>query len=130
MGDGTSIWKKVSCMKGIEVLLIAVMVAFVVVAVPLVSQKAYAADIGRIELLVPAESAIVETGGGEIPWMPLEPFAFGNDTGRVERLLPAESQVVEVAVGGGETSFEFLAPLKMGHDAGYIERLLPAETAE
>ena len=91
MGDRTGIWKKVSCMKGREVLLIAVMVALVVVALPLVSQKAYAADTGRIELLVPAESAIVETGGGEIPWMPLESFAFGNDTGRVERLLPAES---------------------------------------
>jgi hypothetical protein len=130
MGDRTGIRKKVSFMKGIEVLLIAVMVALVVVAVPLVSQKAYAADYGRIELLVPAESGTVETGGGETPWMPLKSFAFGNDTGRIELLLAAESQEVEVTVGGGETPYEKLAPVKMGHDAGYIERLLPAESAE
>jgi len=113
-------------MKGKEVLLIAVMLTLVVVAVPFVSHKAYAADYGRIELLVPAESAIVETGGGETPWMPLKSLAFGN-ANSIALLLPAESQAVDVAVGGGETPVVSFAPLTMGHDAAYIERLLPAD---
>ncbi len=116
-------------MKGIEVLLIGAVVALVVVMVPLVSQKAYAADtVLYIERLVPAESQEVETGGGEIPWVSLSPIVRGNDTGRIEQLLPADS--AEVEMGGGEIPRVLMTPFERGHDTGRIERLLPAESAE
>jgi hypothetical protein len=111
-------------MKGIEFLLIGAMVALVAVTVPFVSQTAYAADIGYIERLVPAESQEVETGGGETPWVSLEPFARGNDTSMIEQLLPAESG--ELETGGGEASPVLMTPFERGNDPAYIERLLPS----
>ncbi len=115
-------------MKGREILLIAVMTTLVVIVVPLVSQKAYAADTGYIELLIPAESREVETGGGETPFVPMEPAVLGNHTGHIERLVPAETQ--ETETGGGEIPFVPMEPVVLGNDAGFIERLLPAESQE
>jgi hypothetical protein len=118
--------EEVKLMKGL--ILIGAMIALFVAVPPLVPQKAYAADTGYIELLVPAESQEAELGGGETPFVPMEPVVLGNDTGFIERLLPAESQ--EVETGGGETSpmgWVPIAPVEFGHDAGYIERLLPSD---
>jgi len=115
-------------MKGIEALLIAVIVALVAVTVPVRSQKAYADVNAYIERLVPADSQEVETGGGETPWVFMSPIERGNDTGRIEQLLPAESQ--EVETGGGETPSVLMSPFERGNDTGRIERLLPAESAE
>ncbi len=111
--------------RGIELLLTGAVAALIAVMVPLVSQTAYAADVGYIERLVPAESQEVEVGGGETPWASIEPFVRGNDTGRIGQLLPAESQ--EVEVGGGETPPVSMEPFTRGHDTGKIELLLPAE---
>ena len=118
--------EEVKLMKGL--ILIGAMIALFVVAVPLVSQKAYAADTGYIELLVPAESQELEMGGGETPFVPMEPVVLGNDSGFIERLLPAESE--ELETGGGETApmdWVPIAPVELGHDASYIERLLPSD---
>jgi hypothetical protein len=113
-------------MKGIELLLIGVMVALVAVTLPVVSQTVYAADIGYIEKLVPAESAEIVTGGGETAWVLMEPLERGHDTAYIEKLLPAES-FVEAKIGAGETARVLLAPSERGHDTGRIELLLPAE---
>ena len=107
--------KKVRSMKGIKVLLLCAIVALVAVTVPFASQKAYAADYGNIERLVPAESPGVETGGGEI-------FAtavgFEKLTG-VAGICPAETAAVET---GGTLWPARLAPMDA---AGRIE-LCPA----
>jgi hypothetical protein len=118
--------KKVRSMKGIEYLLIGAVVALVAVTLPVVSQTVYAADIGYIEKLVPAESVEVETGGGETAWVLMAPFERGNDTGYIEKLLPAES-FVEAETGAGETVRVLMAPSERGHDTGRIELLVPAE---
>ena len=115
-------------MKEIKILLVGVMAAFVAVAVQFVPQAGYAEDIGYIERLVPAESMEVETGGGETPFVEVEPFVRGNDPGYIERLLPAES--LEAETGGGETLYVEMEPFVRGNDPGYIERLLPAESAQ
>jgi hypothetical protein len=108
-------------MKGIKLILTAAMVVFIAVMVPFVSQKVYAAD--HIAYLVPAESAVVETGGGETLWVLMPPTAFTNDAGYIERLLPAESAVAET--GGGEIPLVLMAPTQFGNDR--IELLLPAK---
>jgi hypothetical protein len=102
-------------MKGL--ILIGAMIALFVAVLPLVSQKAYAADTGYIELLVPAESQEVKMGGGEIPFATL---VFEKSTG-VAGLCPAETQ--EVEMGG----IPWPAKLEKEDAAGRIERLCPAE---
>ncbi|HAM50621.1 MAG TPA: hypothetical protein DCP92_07985 [Nitrospiraceae bacterium] len=118
---------------------------FVAVALPVLSQTAYAADAdSHIEKLGPAaydlsngNPAFISEeamGGGETPWVALRPTVLGSDAGYIERLAPAAydlssanpSFVSEEAMGGGETPRMALRPTKLGHDAGYIERLAPA----
>ena len=75
---------------------------FVAVALPVLSETAYAADVnGDIQRLIPSESMAVETGGGETPSVELKSTAFANDAGHIESLLPSESIVSEEAMGGG-----------------------------
>jgi len=107
-------------MKGIKLILIAAMVALIAVTVPCISEKAYAVD--HIAYLVPAESAVVETGGGETLWVLTAPTAFTNDAGHIAYLLPAESAIAET--GGGEIPAVLMEPTKFGNDR--IELLLPA----
>ena len=113
-------------MKVLEFLLIGAMVALVAVTLPVASQTV-AADVGSIEKLVPAESAEVETGGGETAWVLMEPVERGHDTFSIEKLVPAESAFVEAEIGAGETASVLLAPSERGHDTGRIELLLPAD---
>lgn len=117
MGDEPECERKVSSMKGIKLVLIVAMVALLGGTVSLVSEKAYATD--HIAYLVPAESGVVETGGGEIPAVLMSPTKFGND--RIELLLPAKSEVAET--GGGEILAVLMAPTRFVDDR--IE-LLPA----
>ncbi len=113
-------------MKGIELLFIGMMVVLVAVAVPAVSQTAYAAEgYVDIERLLPADSAEVETGAAEIPWMLMEPTEFSHDTGRIERLLPADSP--EVETGAGEAPWLLMEPVVFSHDTARIELLLPSD---
>ena len=68
---------------------LAVLVAgfFVAVALPVLSETAYAADVsGYIQRLVPSESMAVETGAGETPWVELRSTQLGRDTGHIENL--------------------------------------------
>jgi hypothetical protein len=113
-------------MKAIEILLTGVMVALVAVLLPFASHPVYAADIGHIDALIPAESAELETGAGETFLVTFEPVARGDDTGRIEALLPAESYVAE-EMGAGEGAWVLIKPLERGNDTGRIEALLPAE---
>jgi len=110
IGDEPERERKVSSMKGIKLLLIVAMVALLAGTVSLVSHKAYAAD--HIAYLVPAESGVVETGGGEIPAVLMAPTKFDNE--RIELLLPAGSEVAET--GGGEIPAVLMAPTKFADD--------------
>ncbi len=103
-------------MKGRIVLFIAAMAALVV-AVSFVPVKAYAADVGYIERLVPAETQEAETGGGE---MPFTPVMFEKATG-LPGLSPGETQ--EVDLGGIPWPERF----EKEDAAGRIERLSPSE---
>ena len=114
----------------IEALLIGVAVVLAAAALPGLSEAAYAANVGHIELVSPAESIEAEAGGSNSLWVAFEPVVLGTDAGHIERLLAAESAVSEEIMGGGETTRMELKPSVFGHDAGYIERLLPAETVE
>jgi len=116
--------------KGIQFLLVGATAMAVVLVISFASQPVYAATVGPIERLMPAESMPVESGGGGMLWAPSEPFNFDNDTGYVERLLPAESITPETYMGGGETSRMLSATFKFTNDAGHIERLRPAESVE
>jgi hypothetical protein len=101
---------------------------FVAVALPVLSETVYAADVsGYIQRLVPSESMAVETGAGDTPYVELKSSVFGNDTNRIESLLPSESIVPEEAMGGGETPRMYLRPTELVHDNGHDERLLPSE---
>jgi hypothetical protein len=111
-------------MKGIELLLIGVMVVLVAVAVPGVTQTAH--GYVDIERLVPAETQEVEAGAGEAFIGLMAPTAFSHDTARIELLLPAESGEV-VESGAGETLWVPMKPVAFGHDAARIELLLPAD---
>jgi len=99
-------------MKGIKVLLIVAMVALVAVTMSFVSQKAYAVD--HIAYLVPAESGVVEAGGGEIPSALMAPTAFTNEAGHIAYLVPADAVILET--GGGETPLVLMAPTKFEND--------------
>lgn len=112
-------------MKGKGTLIGGVVAVLAALLLPFTLQAAYADEVIHIERLLPAESAEVETGGGEAVWMVLSPYEKADDTFRIERLLPAESG--EVEVGAGETPGVLLAPTEMGYDTGRIELLLPAK---
>lgn len=90
------------------------MVALVAVIVPIVAEKAYAAESGHIAYLVPAESALVEAGGGEILWVLMAPTAFTTDAAHIAYLLPAESG--EAEAGGGEAPRVQMAPTEFTND--------------
>jgi hypothetical protein len=126
---------------------LAVFVAgfFVAVALLVLSQTVYAADVdGKIEMLKPSTFDLSSanpsftheeaTGGGETPWMALKPTKFGRDAGYIDRLTTSvfdlssanPSFTHEEAMGGGETPWMALKPTKFGRDAGYIDRLEPS----
>jgi hypothetical protein len=113
-------------MKAIKIALAGATVVLVAVMLPLTPDPVYAADVGHIANLVPAESAELETGAGETFVGTFEPLVRSNDTERIEALLPAESYV-EVGIGAGEGAWVLMEPLERGHDTGKIEALLPAE---
>jgi hypothetical protein len=105
-------------MKGTVILLAVLIVGLLAV---IGSETVYAVD--RIELLVPAESQAVETGGGEGAGMLLA--AFKCESGSIESLCPAEAAEVGVEMGAGEDAGILLTPFKCG--SGSIESLCPAK---
>jgi hypothetical protein len=111
-------------MKGIELLLIGVMVVLVAVAVPGVTYTAY--GYVDIERLVPSDTQEVEAGAGEAFIGVMAPIAFCNDTAKIELLLPSGSAEI-VETGAGETRWVPMKPAEFSHDTSRIDRLLPAE---
>lgn len=105
-------------MKGTGIRLRALMVGLLAVAG---LHTAYAAD--RIEMLVPAETAAVETGGAY--WTAVEPIEMKHETGHIAYVRPAESAEVEVAMGAGEDAGILLTPFEC--DNSKIELLCPAK---
>ena len=106
-------------MKGIELLLIGMLVVLFAIAVP----AAY--GYVDIEKLVPSDTQEVEAGAGEAYIGLMSAPVFSNDTARIERLLPSSSATVET--GAGETPWVLMEPAKFSHDNFKIERLLPAD---
>ena len=104
-------------MKGTGIRVIALMVGLLAVAG---LHTAYAAD--RIELLVPAETAAVESGGA---FWTAEPIEMKHETGNIVYVRPAESAKIEVAMGAGEDAGILLTPFKCVSDR--IELLCPAK---
>jgi len=105
-------------MKGTKIRVIALIVGLLAVAG---LHTAYAAD--RIEMLVPAETAPVETGGTY--WVAVEPIEMKYVTGHIAYVRPAESAEVEVAMGAGEEAGILLSPFAC--DNSKIELLCPAK---
>ena len=104
-------------MKGTGIRVLAIVVGLLAVTG---LHKAYAAD--RIELLLPAETAAVETGGA---FWTAEPIEMKYETGNIVYVHPAESAEVEVGMGAGEDAGILLTPFKCESDR--IELLCPAK---
>lgn len=107
-------------MKGTVCTLIALLLMLVAI---MAHETVYAAD--RIEMLRVADSAEVETGAGETPWVLIETFEKPYETGRIELLRPADSAEVDVSMGAGEAAEMKLLPVEI-YETGRIELLRPA----